>query len=88
MNSPACARGPAYSDHPRRRSAHRHDRHDLPYALDHLTGAISPPVSPSALSSAAGTVELEEGPRVRFSKTQGFFELSMAHLNSDPRTSL
>jgi hypothetical protein len=49
-------RGPTYSDHPRWRSAHRRDRHDLPYTLDHLTGAISPPVSPSALSSAAGTV--------------------------------
>ena len=30
MNSPACARGPADSDHPRRRPAHRRDRRDLP----------------------------------------------------------
>jgi hypothetical protein len=55
-SSPACARGPADSDHPRRRPAHRRDPQDLPYTLDHLTGAVSPPVSPSALSSAAGTV--------------------------------
>jgi hypothetical protein len=45
---PACARGPTYSDHHRWRSAHRHDRQDLPYTLDHFTGAISPLVSPSA----------------------------------------
>jgi hypothetical protein len=56
MNSPACARGPADSDHPRRRPAHRRDRRDLPYILDHLAGAISPPVSPSALSSIAVTI--------------------------------
>jgi hypothetical protein len=55
-SSPACARGPADSDHPRRRPAHRRDPQDLPYTLGHLTGAVSPPVSPSALSSAAGTV--------------------------------
>jgi hypothetical protein len=48
-SSPACARGPTYSDHRRRRSAHRRDRQDLPYTLDHFIGAISPPVSPSAL---------------------------------------
>jgi hypothetical protein len=53
---PACARGPADSDHPRRRSAHQRDRRDLPYVLDYLTGSISPPVSPSTLSSAVGTV--------------------------------
>jgi hypothetical protein len=72
-SSPACARGPADSDHPWRRPAHRRDPQDLPYTLDHLTGAVSPPVSPSALSSAAGTVQLGEGPRVRFSGTPGGF---------------
>jgi hypothetical protein len=53
---PACARGPANSGHLWRWPAHRRDCHDLPYILDHLAGAISPPASPSALSSAAGTV--------------------------------
>jgi hypothetical protein len=55
-SSPARARGPVDSDHPRRRPAHRRDPQDLLYTLSHLTGAVSPPVSPSALSSAAGTV--------------------------------
>jgi hypothetical protein len=55
-SSPACARGPTDSDHPRRWLAHRRDPQDLPYTLGHLTGAVSPPVSPSALSSAEGTV--------------------------------
>jgi hypothetical protein len=72
-SSPACARRPAYSDHRRRRSAHRRDRQDLPYTLDHFTRAISPPVSPSALSSTTVTVSLGEGPRVRFSRTLGGF---------------
>jgi hypothetical protein len=49
MSSSACACGSTYSDHRRRRSAHRRDRQDLPYTLDHFTGAVSPPVSPSAL---------------------------------------
>jgi hypothetical protein len=48
-SSPASARGPTYSDHRRRRSAHRRDRLDLLYTLDHFTGATSPSVSPSAL---------------------------------------
>jgi hypothetical protein len=47
----ACARGPADSDHPRRRTTHRRDPQDLPYTLGHITGAVSPLVSPSALSS-------------------------------------
>jgi hypothetical protein len=38
---PACARGLTNSGHPRRRSAHRRDRHDLPYAIDLLAGARS-----------------------------------------------
>jgi hypothetical protein len=44
--------------------AHWRDRHDLPYTLGHFTRAISPPVSPSALSYAAITVSLGEGPQV------------------------
>jgi hypothetical protein len=69
----ACARGPADSDHPRRRPAHRRDPRDLLYILDHLTGAALPPVSPSALFFAAGTVQLGIGPRVRFPETLGGF---------------
>jgi hypothetical protein len=72
-SSPAYARGPTYSDHHRRRSTHRHDRQDLPYTFDHFTGAISSPISPSALSSAAVTISLGEGPRVCFSRTLGGF---------------
>jgi hypothetical protein len=72
-NFPACARGPANSGHLRRRSAHRRDRRDLPYAIDHLVGAISPLVSPAALFSAAGTVPIGEGPLVRFRVPPGGF---------------
>jgi hypothetical protein len=52
----ACAWGPADSDHPRRWPAHRRDPQDLPYILDHLTGAASLLISPSALFSVTGTV--------------------------------
>ncbi len=48
---------------------YRRDRRDLPDVTDHPTGALLPPVSPSALSSAAVTVKVEEGPRVRFCRT-------------------
>jgi hypothetical protein len=68
-NSPARTRGPANSGHLRRRSAHRRDRRDLPYAIDHLAEAISPLLSPTALFSAAGTVSLGKGLRVRFRVT-------------------
>jgi hypothetical protein len=53
---PACARGPTDSGHLRRCSAHRCDPRDLPFILDHFTGTVSPPVSPSALFFAAATV--------------------------------
>jgi hypothetical protein len=45
-------------------STAQRDRRDLPYAIDHLTGAISPSVSPSALSSIAIIVSLGEGPQI------------------------
>jgi hypothetical protein len=54
----ACARGPADSEHLRRWPAHRCDPRDLPYVLDHLTEASSPPVSPSASFFSATTVPL------------------------------
>jgi hypothetical protein len=70
---PACARGSTNSGHPRRRPAHPHDRRNLPYVVDHFTGAISPPVSPAALFSVAGTVPIGEGPWVIFRVTPGGF---------------
>jgi hypothetical protein len=73
MSSPACARGPADSDHPRRRPAYRCDPQDLPYTLDHLTGAVSPPVSPSAPFFLCGNCSIREGPWVQFLETLGGF---------------
>jgi hypothetical protein len=72
-SSSAYARGPTDSDHPRRRPAHRRDPQDLPYALDHLTRAASPPVSPSAPFFLHDHCSIREGPRVRFPETQGGF---------------
>jgi hypothetical protein len=51
-SSPTCTHGSTDSDHSRRRPAHRRDPQDLPYTLEHLTGAVSPPVRPST----AGTI--------------------------------
>jgi hypothetical protein len=72
-SSPACARGPADSNHPRLRPAHRRDPQDLPYTLDHFTGAVSPLVSPSAPFFLRGHCSVREGPRVRFPETLGGF---------------
>jgi hypothetical protein len=63
---PACARGPADSDYPRRRPAHRRDPQDLPYTLDHLIGAVLPPVCPSAPFFLRGHCSIREGPQVQF----------------------
>jgi hypothetical protein len=73
MNSPACARGTDDSDHIRRRPVPRRDRRNLPDLLGRLTGAIWPPVSPSAVSSVVGTVPIGEGPQERFRVTPGGF---------------
>jgi hypothetical protein len=62
----ARARGPADSDHPRRRPAHHRDPRDLPYVLGHLTGASSPPISPSATFFSAATVPLGKDRRFDF----------------------
>jgi hypothetical protein len=70
---PACARGSTNSSHPRRRSAQRHDCSNLPYVIDNLAGAISPPISPTTIFSVVGSVPLEEGPQVRFRVTLGGF---------------
>jgi hypothetical protein len=68
-----CAHGPADFDHPRRRPAHHRDPQDLPYILDHLTGAASPLVSPSAPFFLRGHCSIREGPRVWFPETLGGF---------------
>jgi hypothetical protein len=73
----ACARGPTDSDHSRRRPAHRRDPQDFPYILDHLTGAVSQPVSPSAPFFLHSHCSIREGLRVRFCKTLGGFLQSL-----------
>jgi hypothetical protein len=62
----ACARGQSSSDHLRHRPAHRRDRRNLPDVTDHPAGALLPPVSPTAVNYAAGTVSAGQGARVRF----------------------
>jgi hypothetical protein len=54
--TPACARGPSDSGHPRRRAVHRCDRQSLPEPTPPLAGPLSPPVSRAALFFPAGTV--------------------------------
>jgi hypothetical protein len=73
MSSPACAWGPTDSDHLRRRPAHRRDRRNFPDLPGHLTRARSPPVSLAALFSAAFTLPIRLGARVRFRLTLGGF---------------
>jgi hypothetical protein len=72
-SSPACARGSADSDHPRRWPAYRRDPQDRPYTLDHLTGAVSPPVSPYAPFFLHDHCSITEGPQVQFPETLGGF---------------
>jgi hypothetical protein len=54
--TPACARGPSDSGHPRRRAAPRCDRQSLPEPTLPFAGPISPPVSSATLFFPAGTV--------------------------------
>jgi hypothetical protein len=54
--TPACARGPSDSGHPRRRAAPRSDRQSLPELTLPFVGPISPPVSRATLFFPAGTV--------------------------------
>jgi hypothetical protein len=54
--TPACARGPSDSGHPRRRTAPRCDRQSLPEPTLPFAGPISPPVSRATLFFPAGTV--------------------------------
>jgi hypothetical protein len=54
--TPACARGPSVSGHPRRRAAHHCDRQSLLEPTLPFAGPISPPVSRATLFFPAGTV--------------------------------
>jgi hypothetical protein len=54
--TPAYARGPSDSGHPRRRAVHRCDRQSLPEPTLPLAGPPSPPVSRTTLFFLAGTV--------------------------------
>jgi hypothetical protein len=73
MTPAACVRGQGSSYHLRRRPAHRCDRRDLPDVTDHPAGALLPPVSPTAVIYAAGTVQAGQGARVRFQLSPGGF---------------
>jgi hypothetical protein len=54
--TPACARGPSDSGHPRRQAATSCDRQSLPEPTLPFAGPISPPISRAALFFPAGTV--------------------------------
>ena len=56
--TPACARGPSDSGHPRRRAVHRCDRQSLPKPTPPLAEPLSPPVSRAALFFPAVTVSV------------------------------
>jgi hypothetical protein len=55
-SSPACARGPADSGHPRRRAVPCCDRQDLPEPTPPLARPLSPSVSRAAFFTPAGTI--------------------------------
>jgi hypothetical protein len=71
--TPACARGPGDSGHPRRQAAPRCDRQSLPEPTLPIAGPISPPVSRATLFFPAVLFTLGEGLRVRGRKGQGAF---------------
>jgi hypothetical protein len=56
-SSPTCARGPADSDHHRRRAVPRCDRKDFSKPTPPFVGPPSPPVSHAALFPPASTVQ-------------------------------
>jgi hypothetical protein len=58
--TPACARGPSDSGHPRRRAVPRCDRQNLPEPTLPFAGPISPPVSRATLFFLACTVYIGE----------------------------
>jgi hypothetical protein len=56
MRTPACARGPGDSGHPRRQAVPRRDRQSLPEPTPPFAGPPSPPVSRATLFFPAVTV--------------------------------
>jgi hypothetical protein len=58
MSTPACARGPGDSGHPRRQAVPRRDRQSLPEPTPPFTGPPSPPVSRATLFFPTVTVSV------------------------------
>ena len=75
MKTPACARGPSDSGHPRRRAVRRCDRQNLPELTLPLAGLLSSPVSRAAPFFYADTVYTWEGPRGRGRESQGVLRI-------------
>jgi hypothetical protein len=71
MSSPACARDPSYTGHPRRRADHRRNPRDFPDLADHSPGTLPPPVSRSALFFRASTIPVSGGRRVKGKENPG-----------------
>jgi hypothetical protein len=72
-SSPACARGPTDSGHPRRRVVPRCDRQDLPEPTSPLAGPPSPPVSRATLFTPVGTIYIRGGTSGEKKKRPGGF---------------
>jgi hypothetical protein len=71
--TPACARGPSESGHPRHRAAPRCDRQSLPEPTLPFAGPISPPVSRATLFFPAVTVYIGGGTAGERKKRSGGF---------------
>jgi hypothetical protein len=78
-SSPACARGPADSDHHHRRAVPRCDRQDLPEPTPPLAGPLSPPVSRAVLFPSAVTVFIRGGTSGEKKKRPGGFVRCQRH---------
>jgi hypothetical protein len=76
-SSPACARGPADSDHHQRQAIPRRGCRDFPEPTPPFAGPPSPPVSRAALITSAGTVQRGGGAsRKKERKSGGFWFVS------------
>jgi hypothetical protein len=72
-SSPACAHGPADSDHHSHRAVPRCDRQNLPEPTPPLAGPLSPPVSRAALFPSAVTIFIRGGTSGEKKKRPGGF---------------
>jgi hypothetical protein len=72
-SSSACTRGPANSDHHRRRVVPRRDRKDFPKPTLPFAGPPLLPVSRAALFTSAGTVQKGGGTSRKKEKKSGGF---------------